>query len=167
MTGTSDGTTKFAARGHEKGAGSPAPLIRLCLVDYAGISRTILPIPLPSCIRWRADGHIPIRGGTLWDSRKPTRSWSRGERFESARGLSALSLTQILGWGSTISRGFTTSPLHHPVRNAPQWCASRGKGFSLDKRILQATAIPRNPSFLPYKEEVAGSNPASPTTETA
>src|SRR5829696_9541757 len=74
MTGTFVGTTKFAARGHEKGAGSPAPLIRLYLVDYAGISRTILPILLPSCIRWRADGHIPIRGGTLYDSRKPTRN---------------------------------------------------------------------------------------------
>jgi len=86
-----------------------------------------------------------------------------GKRFESARRLSPLSLTCILGWGSTTGRGFTTSPLHHPVRNAPQWCASRGKEFSLDKRILQATAIPRNPSFLPYKEEVAGSKPASPT----
>src|SRR5215208_1045043 len=55
MTGTFVGTTKFAARGHEKGAGDPAPLIRLCLVDYAGMSRTILPIPLPSCMRWRAE----------------------------------------------------------------------------------------------------------------
>jgi hypothetical protein len=90
-----------------------------------------------------------------------------GKRFESARRLLPLSLTKILGWGSTISRGLTTSPLHHPVRNAPQWCASRGKGFGLDKRILQSTAIPCNPSFLPYEEEVAGSNPASPTEETA
>jgi hypothetical protein len=53
--------------------------------------------------------------------------------------------------------------LHHPARNAPQWCASWRMVFSLDKRILQATAMPRNPSHLPYKEEVAGSNPASPT----
>ena len=52
---------------------------------------------------------------------------------------------------------FTTSPLHHQARNAQQRCASRGKELSLDKRILQTAAKPRNPSCLPYKEEVAGS----------
>src|SRR5215213_10259452 len=66
--------------------------------------------------------------------------------------------------GKARSEHLSTSPLHHPARNAPQSCASRGNGFSLDKRILQDTAIPRNPSHLPYKEEVAGSNPASPTS---
>ena len=30
-------------------------------------------------------------------------------------------------------------------------------------RVLQTPAIHRNALFLPYKEEVAGSNPASPT----
>jgi hypothetical protein len=70
-------------------------------------------------------------------------------------GSAARKLADALG--KARSGHLSTSPLHHPARNAPQSCASRGKRFSLDKRILQDTAIPRNPSHLPYKEEVAGS----------
>jgi hypothetical protein len=87
MTGTFVGTAKFATRGHGKGAGSPAPLIRLCLVDYAGISSTILPIPLPSCIRWRADGHISMWGVRSRIAANRLVAGAR-KRFESARRLS-------------------------------------------------------------------------------
>ena len=131
MTGTFVGTTKFAARGHGKGAGSPAPLIHLCLVDYAGISRTILPIPLPSCIRWRADGHVPIR---VVRSRIAASQlvMSRGKRFESARRLSRIGISKpnIRNRGDSQRRieGFATSSLHHGVGTATVACCEWSRG---------------------------------------
>jgi len=50
-------------------------------------------------------------------------------------------------------------------RNTPQRAATASKEFCLGKRVLLHRATPGNVSLLPYKEGVAGSNPASPTLE--
>jgi hypothetical protein len=85
-----------------------------------------------------------------------------GKRFESARRLSfELNLIPRVGLDHKPRLHYITST--SPSAQCSAMVCKPGKEFSLDMRILQAAAIPRNPSRLPYKEEVAGSNPASPT----
>jgi hypothetical protein len=43
--------------------------------------------------------------------------------------------------------------------------AKQRRENGLSMRVLQPPATPGNTLILPYKEEVAGSNPASPTLE--
>jgi hypothetical protein len=83
------------------------------------------------------------------------------KRFESARRLSALSLNPRVGLDHKPRLHYITST--SPSAQSSAKVCKLGKEFTLDMRILQAAAIPRNPSRLPYKE-VAGSNPASPTS---
>ena len=62
-----------------------------------------------------------------------------------------------------VIRELLTPLRHHRERNTVQHGARPRRENGLDVRDLQPLANPCNPLFLPYKEGVAGSNPASPT----